>query len=204
GSGLDPDGTIASYAWSFPGGNPSSSTSQNAGDVVYSTPGTYTASLRVTDNGGLTSTAATRTITVPDFSIAATPSSRRVAAGGSVPFTTTVTAGAGFTGAVALPVAGGPSGATATFNPAPLNGSGSSTLPVATAATTPPGSYQLTITGTSGILAHSVNVTLVVSSGSFTMSVSPTSRTVSRGGNTTYTVTIGGAGILAAGGLAGA
>src|SRR5262249_48162077 len=43
GDGSDPDGTIGSYAWTFPGGNPSSSNAENPGDVVYSTPGTYVA-----------------------------------------------------------------------------------------------------------------------------------------------------------------
>jgi photosystem II stability/assembly factor-like uncharacterized protein len=40
--------TGASWAWSFPGGNPSSSTQRNP-DVVYSTPGTYVVTLTVTD-----------------------------------------------------------------------------------------------------------------------------------------------------------
>ncbi|HEX2220775.1 MAG TPA: PKD domain-containing protein, partial [Gemmatimonadales bacterium] len=65
GSGTDADGTIASYAWSFPGGNPSSSTSQNPGNVTYSTAGTYTVTLTVTDDKGASDpTPATRTITV--------------------------------------------------------------------------------------------------------------------------------------------
>lgn len=34
------------YQWSFPGGIPSSSTQQSPGDVVFSTPGTYTISLK--------------------------------------------------------------------------------------------------------------------------------------------------------------
>jgi PKD repeat protein len=64
GSGSDPDGAISAYSWSFPGGNPSSSNLANPGNVIYSTPGTYVASLTVTDNAGLTSPPATRTITV--------------------------------------------------------------------------------------------------------------------------------------------
>jgi PKD repeat protein len=49
----DPDGTVSSWAWSFGDG------SSGTGPVtthVYSTPGTYTASLRVTDNDGTSST----------------------------------------------------------------------------------------------------------------------------------------------------
>ena len=51
---------------------------RHSGNVVYSTPGTYTASFRVTDNGGLVSPPATRTITVADFTLSA-PTSRTVA-----------------------------------------------------------------------------------------------------------------------------
>jgi PKD repeat protein len=54
----DPDGTVSSWAWSFGDG------STGTGPVtthVYSTPGTYTASLKVTDNDGTSSTA-TRSI----------------------------------------------------------------------------------------------------------------------------------------------
>ena len=83
GTGSDPDGTISAYAWTFPGGTPASSSVANAGNVTYSTPGTYTATFRVTDNRGLTSPAATRTITVSDFSLSATPASRTVLPGGS-------------------------------------------------------------------------------------------------------------------------
>jgi len=52
----DSDGTIASYAWNF--GNGASSTSANP-TYTYTTAGTYTVSLTVTDNGGTTNTAST-------------------------------------------------------------------------------------------------------------------------------------------------
>jgi Tol biopolymer transport system component/plastocyanin len=65
GSGTDADGTIAGYAWSFPGGTPSSSSAQNPGAVTFATAGTYTVTLTVTDNGGAGDpTPATRTVTV--------------------------------------------------------------------------------------------------------------------------------------------
>src|SRR4029453_11030977 len=92
GSGSDSDGTIASYAWTFPGGSPASASLASPGNVAYGSPGRYQATLRVTDNGGLTSAAATRTITVSDFSLSATPSSRTVTQGTSAGYTTTVTA----------------------------------------------------------------------------------------------------------------
>ena len=51
---FDPDGTLASHAWSFGDGTVAS------GAVVrhaYPTPGTYTATLTVTDDGGLSASA---------------------------------------------------------------------------------------------------------------------------------------------------
>jgi PKD repeat protein len=190
GSGSDPDGTIQSYAWTFAGGSPASSSNATA-SVTYSTPGTYQASLQVTDNSGMTSTAATRTITVSDFSVSATPSSRSVVQGISAVYTATVGALSGFTGTVALSASGLPAGATATFAPTSVTPSGSSALTVATSGTTPAGSYTLTIRGTSGPVSRTATVTLnVTPAGDFTIAATPTSRTVQNGSNTTYTITI--------------
>jgi uncharacterized membrane protein len=100
-----------------------------------------------------------------------------------------VTAGSGFTGAVSFSVTGLPSGATASFTPASVNGSGSATLNVSTSGTTPGGTYTLAIKGASGPVSHTVNVTLVVS-GDFSISAAPSSVTVRRGANATYNVTI--------------
>jgi hypothetical protein len=191
GTGSDPDGTISAYSWSFPGGTPASSTAANAGAVRYTTPGAKTATFKVTDNRGLTSAPATRTITVSDFSLSRTPTSRTVQPGGSTTYTATVTPVNGFTGTVAFSVTGLPSGATATFSPASVTTSGSTTLSVATSATTPPGKYTLTIRGTSGPRVRSVTVTLWVN-GDFSISATPASRTIAKGGVATYTVTITG------------
>jgi PKD repeat protein len=197
GNGTDPDGTIAGYSWTFPGGTPSASTSQNP-TVTYSTPGTRTASLTVTDNGGLTSSAATRTITVADFTLSDSPSSQSVTAGGSAAYTVTVNPGAGFSGNVALSVTSGlPAGASASFNPASVLTSGSSTMTISTSASTPPGSYTLTITGNTGVFTRTTTTTLVVTaptvpSSDFSLSVSPASVLIKRGDKTTFTVTITG------------
>ena len=189
GTGSDPDGTISSYSWSFPGGTPSSSTAANAGAVRYNTPGTKTATFRVTDNRGLTSAAVTRTITVSDFTLSRTPTSRTVPPGGSTTYTATVAPVNGFNGTVAFSVTGLPSGATATFSPASVTTSGSTTMSVATSAATPTGSYTLTIRGTSGPRVRTTTVTLWVN-GDFSIAATPSSRTIAKGGVATYSVTI--------------
>jgi hypothetical protein len=189
GSGTDPDGTVAGYSWTFPGGNPASSSVAAPGSVTYAAPGNFVASLAVTDNEGRASETATRTITVPDFALSASPSSRSVSQGGDASYTATVTGGSGFTGTVAMSVSGLPPGAIASFDPAAVTGSGSTTLRVSTGSSTPAGSYVLTIAGTIGTLKRTAQVALVVTA-DFTLSVTPSSRTISRGGSTTYTVTV--------------
>jgi len=57
----DPDGSIASYSWTF--GDGATSTAQNPSHV-YAAGGTYTASLRVTDNQGAQSTTTSKSVTV--------------------------------------------------------------------------------------------------------------------------------------------
>jgi hypothetical protein len=191
GTGNDPDGTISAYSWSFPGGNPSSSSLANPGSVKYANPGTYVTTLTVTDNAGLTDPhPPTRTITVqPDFSLSASPASQTVAQGGGTSYVATVTAGTGFSGTVSLSVSGLPAGATSSFSPVSISTSGSSTLSVSTSSSTAPGNYPLTITASSGALTHTANVTLVVSA-DFSITVSPSGVTVSRSSSALYTVTI--------------
>jgi uncharacterized membrane protein len=131
--------------------------------VTYSTPGSYVASFTVTDNGGLTSPAATRTITVVngDFSIAATPASLTIGRGGNGSYTVTI-AGPGFAGTVNLSVGGLPKFANPKFNPISVVNSGTSVLTVNTNRNVAAGTYALTITATSGSRVHSANVTLII------------------------------------------
>jgi PKD repeat protein len=70
------------YLWSFPGGAPSSSTSQNPDTICYSTPGTYTISLKVSNECG--DTTITRQITVnPAPNISSTGSTNPATCGTS-------------------------------------------------------------------------------------------------------------------------
>ncbi len=190
GDATDSDGTINAYSWTFPGGSPASASVASPGYVQYSTPGTYVASFKAIDNGGVSSATVSRTITVPDFSLTASPSSQTVSAGAGTSYTATVTAGSGFTGVVTFSVSGLPAGASAAFAPTSVTAAGSTTLSVSTSASTPAGSYPLVVTGTSGQLSHSKTVTLIVANGDFTISATPSSRTVNRGDTTTFTVTI--------------
>lgn len=73
-------GTITSWKWTFPGGNPGSSTAQNP-TVCYSAPGTYSASLVVTTSNGCSDSVAIGPIAdvyawpVADFCIEPNPAS---------------------------------------------------------------------------------------------------------------------------------
>jgi hypothetical protein len=164
GTGTDSDGVISAYTWSFPGATPSSSTQASAGSVTYSTAGTFVASLTVTDDGGLVSPAATRTVVVTggDFDVAATPASAIIARDGGATYSVAVTAGPGFAGTTTLSVSGLPKQATAKFAPSSVVNSGTSTLTVDTKKQVARGTYTLTITGASGGRTHSATVTMVV------------------------------------------
>jgi len=195
GTGSDPDGTISAYSWAFPGGNPSTSSLANPGNIIYAASGSFIATFTVTDNAGLTDPhPPKRIITVnpaQDFSISASPSSQSVVQGGNVSYTTSVGALNGFSDVVNLSVTGLPSGASASFSPTSITGSGNSTLTVTTVAGTPAGTYTLSIKGASTMRNHSVNVNLTVSSaGDFSLSDSPTTLQVSRGGKGTARVSV--------------
>src|SRR5437016_5885710 len=130
----------------------------------------------------------------PDFSVSASPASQTVVQGNPASYTVTVTPSGGFNGPVSLSLSALPAGASATFNPTPINnGSGNSTLTITTSASTAAGSYPPPITGASGCVTLSRRVTLVVSSASapnFSISASPSSQTVTQGNPASYTVTV--------------
>jgi hypothetical protein len=195
GTGTDPDGTITSYSWSFPGGNPSTSSLAAPGNVNYNNPGTFAATLTVTDNAGLTDpNPPSRTITVspaPDFSISATPSSRSVVQGSGTNYTVTITPSNGFSGTVSFSASGLPSGASASFTPSTVSGQGSTTLNVATSLSTQAGNYTLTINGSTAGHSHSATVQLAITSAAdFSLSVTPSSLSIVRGNSGSYTVSV--------------
>jgi hypothetical protein len=171
GTGTSPTGTISSYLWSFFGGNPTSSTVATPGPVTYSTPGTYNATLTVTDNQGVSDPhPPSRIITVPDFTLGISPGLASVTQGANASYTVTVTGAAGFVGNVALSVSGLPSGASASFNPTSIANSGSSTLMVST-GTIPVDGYSFTVTASTGLITHSLTASLVVNPSSTTTAI---------------------------------
>src|SRR5262249_5947768 len=128
-----------------------------------------------------------------DFTIAASPASSTVTAGGGTSYTVNVESVGCFTGTVNLSVTGLPSGATGSFNPTSISGSGSSTLSISTSSTASTGSFTLTITGTSGSMTHSTTITLIVNPPpvpDFSIAATPSSQTVTQGGNTSYTASV--------------
>jgi hypothetical protein len=161
----------ARYSWVFPGGSPATSTAQNPGNVTFSTPGEYVASLTVIDGvGNSDPTPPTRTIKVlpasADFDISVSPSANTVLPGNSATFNVTVTPLSGFTGQVTFSVgseSGFPSGITSGgFSPPSISGGGSSTLTMNTTTSTAPYALSMTVTGTSGTTTHTGSTTLLV------------------------------------------
>jgi subtilase family serine protease len=130
----------------------------------------------------------------PSFTIAAAPASLTVAQGGTGSSVVMIAPVSGFSSTVTLSASGYPSGVTASFNPASINGgSGSSTVSFTVGSSVTAGTYTITITGTGGGVTETTNVALTVTSTanpSFTVSASPTSLTLSRTGTRSGQVTI--------------
>ena len=83
GTGTANTGTITGYSWSIRGGTPAISAVQNPGAVTFSRPGTYQASLTVTDSAGITDpNPPVRTITVTPVGPAPTVASATPNTGG--------------------------------------------------------------------------------------------------------------------------
>jgi Domain of unknown function (DUF1929)/PKD domain len=164
GMGSSSTSSIASYSWVFPGGTPSTSSVADPGTVTFSTPGTYVASLNVTDSLGVTDPSpATLTVTVlPDFALTASPSTQNIVPGSTAMETLAVAGNGDFTGSVTFTISGLPSGVTASFSPSSVSGSGSTTITLTASSTTALGSYPLTVTGSSGSESHTATFTLSV------------------------------------------
>src|SRR6266496_4339755 len=151
--------TPYSYSWNF--GDGATSSGQTTSHA-YTSAGTYSITLTVTDAGSPKQTAMiSKTLTIssqvsPDFSIVASATSLTVNNGQTASSTVSVTSLSGFSGVVNLASSINPSaGLSCTLTPASLTGSGTTTLSC-TASTT--GLFNVTVKGTSGSLSHSTTV----------------------------------------------
>ncbi|MEY9932665.1 hypothetical protein ABH926_007316 [Catenulispora sp. GP43] len=100
--------------------------------------------------------------TANDFSVAASPATASVTAGGTATATISTAVTAGSAESVALSASGGPAGSTVAFTPASVTSGGTSTLSVATNSTTAAGTYTITVTGTAASGTHTATYTLTV------------------------------------------
>ena len=109
-------------------------------------------------SGGVYGTAS---VSVTDFSLSVSPTSRSIRHGQKTSYNVTITRLNGFAGSVLFTVSGLPSNVTASFTPNPTNGT-SVKLSVSTSRSSPTGTYTLLITGMSANLTHSINVSLTL------------------------------------------
>lgn len=157
----------------------------------------------VTGTNGAVVHTATATLAVtpnPDFALAASPTTRNVAAGAAATYAATVTPSNGFASTVSFSLSGLPVAVgTTTFTPTTVTGPGSAQLSIATSSTAPAGTYPLTLSAVGGGITHTAALQLVVSRPDFALTVSPSSASVRRGQSASYTLTV-----AAVGGFAGA
>jgi len=164
------NGSVALAAAGLPAGatasfSPSSITGSGTSTLTVTTSGSTppnTSTLTITGTSGSLSHSDTVSLSVMDYTVSATPSSRTVTAGGSTTYTVNVGNQNGFSGTVTFSATGVPTGASASFNPTSVNGLGSSTMTVTTGGSTPTGNHTLTVRGTSGSMLHTAPVTLTV------------------------------------------
>ena len=155
-------------------------------------PGTYPITL--TGDGGVIeqSTTFMLTVTVPNFTISASPSSLSIQQGHQGTSTITTAISGGFNSAINLSASGLPAHTTASFsrNPIPAPGSGSSSMTITLGALAPPGTYPITVKGSGSGVQHTTTVMLTITGGpNFTISASPSSLSIPQGHQGTSTIT---------------
>jgi uncharacterized repeat protein (TIGR01451 family) len=138
--------------------NPSLTTAQVKSAILNNTDPIPSLAGKTITGGRLNAARALGLPATPEFTIAATPTSRSVVQGSSTTYTVTVTPTAGFAGSVAFSVSGLPTGASGSFSP--LSSTTTSTLTVTTSPSTPLGNWLPTITGVSGALTRTTAVSL--------------------------------------------
>ena len=127
----------------------------------------------------------------PAFSITTASSGASISRGAQASVTAAVAVTGGFSGAVALSVAGLPSGVTASFTPATLAapGSGTSTLTLTASASATVGSATLTISAVSGSTTKTAQLTLTVAAPVFNLTESASALSLPAAHSGTITLT---------------
>ena len=197
GTASDPDGTVVSTQWIFPGATPNQSNSLNPGAVTFSLPGDAVVTLTAVDNLGVNDPSPpTRTIhVVPDFQFgltftpdAGSETNSGVKAGDTFRGTLTVTPQGGYTGTVILSCSQQPQ---CTISPSSVTiNSGAVTAAVAvTTSVNDIGDKQLTINGTDkndGSLHASVKVIYTILN--YSLIPNPAAAQVAAGQSANYTI----------------
>jgi hypothetical protein len=98
----------------------------------------------------------------PTFTISINAPALSVARGKSRTYNVRTVATGSTVPVIVLSLTGLPTGVTAKFSPATINGTGQSTLSLAAAATAKPATTNLTLSGTAGTTTHSSTVNLTV------------------------------------------
>lgn len=143
------------FTWSVSGGGTIDSSGLFTAGSTAGGPFTATAA-----SGGVTGTAS---VSVTDFTLSVSPTSRSIRRGQTTSYSVTITRLNGFTPSVGFTVTGLPANTSASFTPASTTGT-SVTFSVSTSASSPRGTYALTLTGTSGSgsLTHSTTASLTL------------------------------------------
>jgi hypothetical protein len=133
--------------------DPGSSTTAGTQLQIWSCNGTNAQHWTLPGTSGSTSS---------DFSVAVSPSSGSVTAGGSTTTTVNTAVSSGSAQAVSLSAAGQPGGVTVSFSPSSVTAGSSSTMSISTSTSIPAGSYTITVTGSASSGSHSATYTLTV------------------------------------------
>jgi autotransporter-associated beta strand protein len=155
-----PAGTSASFSPATIAGSGTSTLTIITSNNVAA--GNYSLSITGTNSDFNLTHNATATLSINDFTVAATPAMQAIFAGSGTNFTVNVGASNGFAGTVTLNVSGLPTGASYNLDQTSVSGSGAATLNVTTTELVPSNNYLLTVSGSSGSLAHSIQIHLVV------------------------------------------
>lgn len=156
------------------------------------TAATSSSTVTMTGTSGVRVHSATVAVSVtavppPDFTLAVSPTTVGVTAGGATGSTTVSVGGVnGFGAGVGISVSGLPAGVSVSPAAPTIAAGGSQALTVTAAASAAAGSSTITVTGTSGALVHTATFTLTVAAApppaDFTLMVNPTTVSVTAGG----------------------